>query len=135
MSTLQAFLNKNPIDENMTEEVVISERFKDKDKIFKFKIRALTENEMEEINKACMRYGKKGKVEFETNKYNRLIAVKGTVDPSFTDADSIAKLSCTTPSDYIRKVLLPGEIAALADEIQRLSGYTDLEELKEEAKN
>lgn len=135
MSVLQAFLNDNPIDRGITKEIVVSERFKDEEGLLKFTIRSLTENEMESINKACMKYGKKGKVEFETNKYNCMVAIKGTVDPNFNDSDSIQALGCTIPSDYIKKVLLPGEITRVADEIQNLSGFKDLEELKDEAKN
>ncbi len=135
MSVLQAFINENPVDQGITKEIVISERFQDKKGLLKFTIRSLTENEMESINKACMRYGKKGKVEFETNRYNCMVAIKGTVDPKFDDSESIEKLGCATPSDYIKKVLLPGEIIRLADEIQNLSGFKDLEELREEAKN
>lgn len=135
MSVLQAFLNENPVDQGITKDIIMSERFKDENGLLKFTIRSLTENEMESINKACMRYGKKGKVEFETNKYNCMVAMKGTVDPNFNDSESIQKLGCTTPSDYIKKVLLPGEITNLADQIQNLSGFMDLEELKEEAKN
>ncbi|GMQ57074.1 hypothetical protein AN1V17_14690 [Vallitalea sediminicola] len=135
MSSLQAFLNENIID-NITGAVLVSNRFKDKKgSLLKFKIRAITDSEMSDIQKICMRTGKKGKVDFDVSKFNRLIAIKGTVDPKFEEADSIKSVGCVTPEDYIKKVMLPGEIATLSDQIQTLSGYTDLEELKEQAKN
>lgn len=135
MSSLQAFLNSNVV-EDIKESVLVSKRFKDeKGGLLKFKIRAVTDSEMSDIQKICMRTGKKGKVDFDVSKFNRLIAIKGCVDPKFEDAESIKGVGCVTPEDYIKKVMLPGEIATLAEQIQTLSGYTDLEDLKEQAKN
>lgn len=134
MSMLQEFLNTNQISD-VTEEVIVSERIKDdKGNMLKFKIRALNETELEEVNKFSFKSGKRGKVDFNVNKYNRLIVVKGTLDPNFEDAKSIKQVGCITPEDYIKKVLLPGEIATLSEQIQQLSGFKDLEELIEEAK-
>jgi hypothetical protein len=48
---IQQFLNANPVD-NITEEVVISPRFKDeKGELLKFTIKAMMPNEFEEIRK------------------------------------------------------------------------------------
>ncbi|MCT4542824.1 MAG: hypothetical protein N4A63_04735 [Vallitalea sp.] len=135
MSNLQAFLNENTID-NITEDVLVSNRFKSDTKdLLKFTIRAITDSEMSEIQKICMRTGKKGKVDFDISKFNRLIAIKGTANPNFEDAKSIKSIGCITPEDYIKKVMLPGEIATLSEQIQTLSGYMDIEDLKEQAKN
>lgn len=135
MSTLQAFLNNN-IVEDIKESVLVSKRFQDgQGELLRFQIRAITDHEMSEIQKICMRTGKKGKVDFDVSRFNRLIAIKGTVDPKFEDAESIKNTGCVTPEDYMKKVMLPGEIATLAEQIQTLSGYTDLEDLKEQAKN
>ncbi len=135
MSNLQAFLNNNVVEDIM-EDVLVSKRFKDeKGELLKFKIRAITDSEMSDIQKICMRTGKKGKVDFDVSKFNRLIAIKGSIEPKFEDAESIKSVGCITPEDYIKKVMLPGEIATLAEQIQTLSGYTDLEDLKELAKN
>ncbi|QUI25520.1 XkdN-like protein [Vallitalea pronyensis] len=135
MSQLQAFLN-NHVVEDIQADVFVSKRFKDeKGELLQFKIRAITDSQMSEIQKICMRTGKKGKVDFDVSKFNRLIAIKGSVEPQFEDAQSIKSVGCVTPEDYIKKVMLPGEIATLAEQIQTLSGYTDLEDLKEQAKN
>ncbi len=137
MSQLQAFLNANANKNNtITEEVIISDRFKKENgELMKFTITALNDDEMEEINKACQRFGKKGKVDFETKKYTRMIAIAGTKDPNFRDAESLKATGVSTPTDYIKKVLLPGEIEHLAEAIHSLSGYKDMDELREEAKN
>ena len=135
MSQLQAFLNAN-VNNNITEQVIISDRFKkDNGELMKFTIRALNDDEMEEINKTCQKFGKKGKVEFETKKFTRMVAIAGTKDPNFRDAESLKTVGSIVPDDYIKKVLLPGEIEHLAEAIHKLSGYKDIDELREEAKN
>lgn len=60
MSTLQEFLNNNPID-NLQDEVVVSDRFKDKDgNLMKFKIRVMTSRELGEYRKKAIKV-RKGK--------------------------------------------------------------------------
>lgn len=135
MSQLQAFLNANGTS-SIDEKVIISDRFKGENgKLMEFTIRALSDDQMEEINKACQKFGKKGKVDFDTSKFNRMVSIAGSKDPNFRDAESIKTVGVVTPEDYIKKVLLPGEITHLADAILKLSGYQDMEELREEAKN
>lgn len=136
MSTLQEFLNSNPID-NMTEEVVISERFKDRDgNVLKFKIRAMTSKEFDDIRKRSMRLKKGRQFELDVERFNSAIVINQTVVPDFRNAASIEKLGCATPEEYLNKVLLAGEIAELVNQIQRLSGFDrDMNELIDEAKN
>ncbi|ALS25491.1 XkdN-like protein [Paenibacillus sp. 32O-W] len=136
MSTLQEFLNSNPID-NLTEEVVISERFKDRDgNVLKFKIRAMTSKEFDDIRKRSMRLKKGRQFELDVERFNSAIVINQTVVPDFRNAASIEKLGCATPEEYLNKVLLAGEIAELVNQIQRLSGFDrDMNELIDEAKN
>ncbi|WP_168120963.1 XkdN-like protein [Paenibacillus sp. HB172176] len=139
MSTLQEFLNSNPID-NLTAEIAISDRFKDKaGKLLKFKIKAMTNDEFDEIRKRATQMDfKKGKknVEFNVMAFNESIVINNTLDPDFRNADSIKAMGCTAPEQYLTKVLLAGEIAELSQQIQKLSGFEqDLSDLVEEAKN
>lgn len=136
MSTLQDFLNSNPV-EGLTEDVAVSSRFKDADgNLLKFKIKAMSGPEFEDIRKRSTTILKKGKVDFNAQRFNTTCVINNTVEPSFKDAESIKKLNCNTPEEYLNKVLLPGEIATLAEHIQKLSGFeTDMEELVDEAKN
>lgn len=139
MSSLQDFLNVNPVD-NVTDDVVISDRFKDKDgNILKFKIKAMTNDEFEDIRKAAASIStKKGKrtINFDTKRFNELVVINNTLDPNFKDAESIKKLGCITPEQYLNKVLLAGEIVELSQQIQTLSGFElEMDELVEEAKN
>ena len=133
---LQEFLNAHPVD-NLTEDVVVSQRFKDeKGSILKFKIKAMTSQEFDEIRRACTTNRKGRRVEFDAQKFNLKVVINHTLVPNFKDAESLQKLGCPTPEDYVQKVLLAGEIVTLAQKIQELSGFDiELDELVEEAKN
>ena len=130
---LEMFLMENSID-NIEEKVIISERFRD----LPFVIRPLTNDEYAEINKRALKIDGK-KVNFDTKKFNVLAAIECTIEPNFRSAEAIKAQNVTTPEQYISKVLLPGEIATLAEKISKISGFNqsveDVEELKEEAKN
>lgn len=134
--SLQQFLNANPID-NLTEDVVISSRFKDAEgAILKFTIKAMTDQEFNEIRKKSTEIKKGRKVEFDAQKFNIQSVINHTVTPDFKNAESIQQLGCRNPEEYVQKVLLAGEITSLAAKISELSGFdTELSELVEEAKN
>lgn len=134
--TLQDFLNAHTVD-NLTEEVVVSDRFKDAEgNVLKFKIKAMTNPEFDELRKRSTEIKKNRKIEFDVSKFNCGVVINHTIEPSFKDAESIKKLGCATPEEYLNKVLLAGEIATLAEHIQRISGFTtEMSELVDEAKN
>lgn len=135
MSTLQDFLNANPID-NLTEEVIVSERFKDaNNNPLKFKVKAMTNDTFNDLRKRATKV-KGRKVEFDASAFNLGVIIENTLDPDFKNAESLKKLNCTTPGQYVEKVLLPGEIVELASQIQRISGFdVEMEALVEEVKN
>jgi uncharacterized protein YihD (DUF1040 family) len=131
MTTLLDFLADNPVND-LTEEVVISERLKD----FKFKIKAMTGNDFDDYTKQCRKIGKKGKVDFDSQRFNMLVILNHTVEPDFRNVKTLEKAKCQTPEDFINKSLLAGEIAELAQAISRLSGFDqDINELADEVKN
>jgi hypothetical protein len=136
VSALQEFLNAHPVD-GLTEEVVISDRFRGPDgELLKFKIKVMTNRAFEDARKKSTIVKKGGKVEFDLQRFNNAIVIEHTLVPDFKDAASIQRLGCATPEDYLNRVLLPGEITELADRIQRLSGFNrSLDDLVEEAKN
>lgn len=136
MSSLQEFLNANPVD-NLTAEVTISDRFKDQEgNVLKFKIKAMTNQEFEMLRKKALKPKKGGKFEFDSAIFNNDIVLNYTVVPDFKDAESIKKMGCTSPEQYLGRVLLAGEVQELAQQISKLSGFDqDMDELIEEAKN
>ena len=135
MSRLTDFLIENPVD-ILTDEVVISDRFKIGDEILKFKIKAVGPEEFANIQKKHTKVGKKGKTDFNNAEFQMEIALNYTLDPNFRDADSIKKSGCLTPKQFLNKTLLAGELTDLVKEISSLSGFeNDIEDIKEEAKN
>lgn len=137
MKSLQEFLNANPVDD-LTDEVIISGRFKDENgNFYKFKIKVMSSEELGQYRKKAMKVDPKKKtVEVNTGQLAKDIVINHTIEPDFKDAESIKKTGCVTPEQYLDKVLLPGEIEELAEQIQRLSGFNnDINELIEEAKN
>lgn len=134
--SLQDFLNNNPV-ENLTEEVAVSPRFKGEDgNLLKFKIKAMSNPEFEEIRKSSTMIKKGRKVEFDAHKFNLQMVINHTIEPNFKHAESIQKMGCSTPEEYVQRVLLAGEITTLATKIQELSGFDiEMPELVNEAKN
>lgn len=139
MSELLNFLTENPVDD-VTEEVAISPRFKDKNgKILKFEINAMRGGENDNYNRMAFVYKGKGKnktAEFDTGKYHEQVVINHTLNPCFKNADAIKKAGCETPEQFLRKSLLDGEVSTLADAIVTLSGFgIDMDEIRDEAKN
>ncbi|WP_138751800.1 phage tail assembly chaperone [Paenibacillus sinopodophylli] len=134
--SLQDFLNQNVVD-GVTDEVAISDRFKDNEgNLYKFKIKAMSGDDFNSIQKRSTTVGKRNKVDFDSRRFNAAVIIENTIVPDFKDAESIKKLGVATPEQYLNKVLLAGEQAELSIQIQRLSGFDkDMNDLVEEAKN
>lgn len=134
--SLQEFLNSNPVD-NITAEVPVSKRFTDKEgKLMLFKIKPMDEKEHNELSKKCTTIKSRGKTEFDSRKFNSSMVIENTLYPDFKDAASIKAVGVKTPEEYLRKVLLSGEVTKLVEEIMALSGFDNsMEDLVTEAKN
>ena len=132
MNALQQFLTKNTTD-NLTKEVNLGGRLKD----FKLKIKAMTGNQYNDYQALCIENPNSPKKRrFNTKKFHELIVVNCVVDPNFKDPDWMTELGVADAASVMYKTLLAGEIAQLAEEALRLSGFDrDLEEEMEEVKN
>lgn len=133
--TLQQFLNVNPID-SIQKDIIVSDRFQNDDgEIFKFTIKAMSQSDFEEVKKKAY-FGKIGNGELDEDTLNCFIVIENTINPSFKDSDSFNILNCSSPKQYLNKVLLSGEISFLAQEIIKLSGFDrGLQELSDDVKN
>jgi hypothetical protein len=126
---------------DLVEEVVVSERFKDKDgKPVPWKIRSMTQAESEECRKAATRYGKgKGGVrlpEVDADEYMAKLAVASVVFPNLRDAELQKSYGVLGAENLLRRMLLPGEYATLLEKVQEMNGFDkSLDDLVEEAKN
>ncbi|AQZ46036.1 phage tail assembly chaperone [Paenibacillus larvae] len=137
---LQAFFAQEA-GEAMTEKVVVSDRFKDKDgKPVPWEIRSMTEAENEEIRKSATRKvkSKNGMYTTETNNelYLAKLAVASVVFPDLKNVELQQSYGTLGAENLLRRMLLPGEYANLIEKVQEINGFDkDIEDLKEEIKN
>ena len=127
--SLEDFLNLPDVDD-ITGDVFVSKR------LGTFKVKAMTADEHAEYMKRSRGKVSKDDIQFDTAKFNLLIAAGQTITPNFADAELLKKANCATATEFIKKKLLAGEIAELSEQICKLSGFdTNLQEDTEEAKN
>ncbi|EHQ92093.1 phage tail assembly chaperone [Desulfosporosinus youngiae] len=140
MSDLQAFFAQN-VQSDVTEEVIVSERFKGPDgKPIPWKIHNITETENEEYRKAATKRvkGKNGSQQVETdqNAYLIKILVASVVFPDLKNAELQKSYGVMGAEDLLRKMLFPGEYATLVQKVQELNGFDQsLGDLMDEVKN
>lgn len=140
MSDISAFLAGNVATET-TEEVVVSERFKDKEgKSVAWVIRSITEEENDAIRKSATKRnkGKGGQQvsEIDQTDYLSKMAVASVAFPNLKDAELQKSYGVLGAESLIRKMLLAGEYANLLLKVQEINGFDkDINDLVEEAKN
>lgn len=129
--TLSEFLVSTTV-EDITEEVSLPGRLQN----FKFKIRPISGNEFAEYQKLTSKIGKKGRVQFDSKKFNELLVLNHTIEPNFRSAELIKQAGCQTPEQLLYSRLLAGEISELANQISVLSGFDrDMDDFVDEVKN
>ncbi|MGE5703547.1 MAG: phage tail assembly chaperone [Clostridia bacterium] len=140
MGELSLFFAQNVVAE-VTEDFVVSERFKNKDgKSVPWKLRSMTEAENEEIRKSATKRVKvrTGVYTAETNteEYMAKLIVASVAFPDLKNADLQKSYGVMGAELLLRKMLLPGEYTALVQKVQELNGFDqDTNELKDEVKN
>lgn len=135
MSNLNAFLR--PALPEKVEEVVVSQRFTDENGVPQpFQIRALTQEENEEVTKKATRTQKVDGVmqeRLDSIDFTRRLVVAATVFPDFKSTEVCEYFGTLDPLQVPGKMLLAGEYAKLAKAISKLCGFE--ESVEEEAKN
>lgn len=130
MSKLSAFLN--PVSAGEEKEVVISNRFVDeKGAVVPFKIRAITQEENDEIiKKSTRRVKENGQTveRLDNVEFSRRMVVTATVEPDFTQKEMCEAYGVIDPTMVPGKMLLSGEYAKLMKEISALSGFDSIED-------
>ncbi len=133
MSTLNAFLNPVKVE---NKEVIVSERFMEKGKPVPFTIRPVTQEENEEIIRKYRRKDKKGEETFDQIGYSHDLAASAVVFPDLNDAELQKAYGVLGAVKLLKKMLLIGEFATLAQAVKELSGLeADINDDIEEAKN
>ena len=130
MSKLSAFLH--PVTVQEEKEILISQRFQDeKGAPVPFKIRALTQEENDQIIKQAtrqIRVNGQPLESLDTADYNRRVVVAGTVEPDFRAKEMCDAYGVLDPLLVPGKMLLAGEFSKLNREIAALSGFNSVEE-------
>lgn len=109
-----------------TEDVIISDRFKDQNgNVVPFKIRALTQAENEAILRKSKRPNHKGELILDSIEYGRRLVVAATIFPPFESEEMCEKYGTKKATEIPSKMLLSGEYNKLTDAISQLSGFTD----------
>ena len=140
MKDLKFFLKQNTIPvEN--QEVEVSKRFKDDaGNTVKFEIKSIS-NEMDDaLRKQNTRQVKKAKgvivPELDQQKYFVDLVLKSLVYPDLDDKELQDSWGVMDSRELINAMLLPGEYAALLQEVQKINGWDlNVEDIKDEVKN
>lgn len=138
--SLKSFFAQN-VQAELTEEVVISERFKDgSNQPIKWKMKTLTEQENESIRKSATRQvkGKNGARMMETDQeeYVGKLAVASVVFPDLQNTELQASYGVMGADTLLKTMLLSGEYANLLVKVQEINGFDqDINDLADEVKN
>ena len=140
MSDLREFFSQNT-KFDITEDFVVSNRFKDKDgNPIHWKLKSITEAENESIRKAATKAvkGRNGIRTPETNpeEYIAKLVVATVVFPDLKNVELQKSYDVLGAETLIKKMLLPGEYASLIQEVQNINGFDrDINDTVEEIKN
>ena len=133
MSSLKAFLN--PIKPE-NKEVIISDRFQEDGKPVPFVIRPITQKENELLVKKHMKKDKKGNEFLDRINYTYDLVANSVVFPDLKNAELQRAYGVLGEIELLKVMLLAGEYAELAQQVQKLSGLDiDINEEIEEVKN
>ena len=139
MGDLKAFMLPPVTDK--TEDVIISDRFKDdKGNVQAFRIRVISQEINESLRKRASTPVKKNGTmvgeTFDTIAYGRELIVAATTYPNFRDSSLCDFYKTKDPLEVPGKMLTAGEYNKLIKAINALNGFTeDPKILEEEAKN
>ena len=133
MSSLNAFLNPVKVE---NKKVIISNRFLDENKEpIPFEIKAINQDENKRLINKHTKRDKKGLEIFNRGEYLAELTASAVVFPDLNNAELQKAYNCLGAASLIQKMLLVGEFAELANQVQLLSGLdedinSDIEEVK-----
>lgn len=97
-------------------------------------LRGLTGKELRRIREKCTyRKERRGQVieKLDEEEFLPAIIVTATVSPNWGHQDLISKYKASGPEEVLKRLLLAGELDALADVVLQLSGfYENVDEIK-----
>ena len=133
MSSLSAFLNPIKVE---NKKVVVSNRFLDENREpVPFEIKPINQDENKRLINKHTKRDKKGLEIFNRGEYLAELTASAVVFPDLNNAELQKAYNCLGSASLIQKMLLVGEFAELANQVQLLSGLdehinSDIEEVK-----
>ncbi|ERT61267.1 MULTISPECIES: phage tail assembly chaperone [Megasphaera] len=125
--TLSAFLKENSI-EKLPVEYVASKRFVINGDPVAWKLRCLSNDELDELTKKCtknipIKGTRDFKKELDRSEFANQMAIKSVVFPDLNDADLQNSYGVVGAEDLLRAMLTPGEFADLILAVNEASDY------------
>lgn len=142
MSGLSAFFAENAVQEEKI-KFVVSKRFLDeKKKPIEWVLKTIDSTREEEIRKQCTKRieinKKRGQYtkELDSNKYAAALICECVEYPNLNSVELQNSYGVMSADALIKKMLLPGEYAELADKVQSINGYDiTQDEMVDDVKN
>jgi len=116
-----------------TENVEMKRLSKSYNQTIEFELRAVSYSQYKDIQEKGVKKNAKNPTDVDYNEIQTWLVLNGVVWPNFADKQLQEKLGAATKKDCMEKMLLPGEVAMLAEKIIELSGFN--EDKIEQAKN
>ncbi len=139
--SLSAFMAQNA-KKVENRKVVASRRFVGEDgKPMEWEITCITAGENQKLRKSCMRsvpvQGKRGQYtqEFDSASYQAKLAVRCTVFPDLNDAELQESYGVMGAEQLISAMLTGGEFDEYISTLLDHNGFTDMDDMVDEAKN
>lgn len=89
---------------------------------FNINFRAIRPDEEEEIQRECMTITKDG-VELDSSRMKYLTVAKCLLSPDVRNKELQSKFNAENYMELLKKIFLIGEVSAVYEQIQELSGY------------
>lgn len=118
-----------------TKEIAMNRLSKVLGQEVKFKVTALTNEQYKNIQECSVVTDVKNKtVDIDANEMAITGVIEGTIEPNFKDEKLRKHYKCKTNKELVEKLLLPGEIIKLFEQIGTLSGIGEEEKKSEKLK-
>ncbi len=135
MWDLEMFLKENKIKRENQFFPATKSIIDDEGKPFMWEIRPLSTKENEEIRQSCMVKGSEG-YSLNSALYVARMVAASVVVPNLYNAKLQDSYKVKCPEDLVREMVdLPGEYAALVDFVEKLNGFSSMEDKVNQAKN
>lgn len=132
MNALQKFLLESDVSD-IRKSINLGGRMKD----HPVTIKAIDGDKYSQFQQLCIENPNSAKKRsFNTKRFNELICVECLVDPNLKDPEFIKEAGVADSARLLYRCFLSGEIASIAENVLKLSGFnSDMEEEMEEVKN